>query len=156
MEGEFLQLMDRYQGVVHKICRLYRNSPEDRQDLFQEVVYQLWKSYPQFKHASKESTWVYRIALNTALATFRKSKPLVSFTAEVPEPAFQEPSGRSEQEERLFLALGNLNDVDKALISLYLDDFSYHEIAAVMGISESNVGVRLNRIKSKLKQTLNA
>lgn len=155
METEFLGLIHENQKIIHKICKLYRDSREDQEDLFQEIVYQLWKSYPGFRRESKVSSWIYRIALNTAIATYRKSKISIDYYEEFPEHIH--PSNEktiSENEERLFWALRKLNDSEKAVISLYLEDFNYKEIAEITGISDSNVGVRLNRIKNKLKQIL--
>ncbi|RNI34335.1 sigma-70 family RNA polymerase sigma factor [Hanamia caeni] len=155
MEKEFLALVHDYQNIIYKICRLYRDNKEDQEDLFQEIVYQLWKSYPAFKRESKVSSWMYRIALNTAIAIYRKSKISVDYYQEFPEHLhLSDEKSISENEERLFWALRKLNDSEKAVISLYLEDFNYHEIAAITGLSESNVGVRLNRIKNKLKQIL--
>lgn len=156
MEKEFLAVIHDYQKIIYKICRVYRDSREDQEDLFQEIVYQLWKSYPGFKGESKISSWIYRIALNTALAIYRKSKILIDYYPEL--PAHINPSEEktiSENEERLFWALRKLNDAEKAVISLYLEDFNYQEIAEITGLSETNVGVRLNRIKNKLKEILN-
>ena len=155
MEKEFLEVIHDHQGIVHKVCRVYRDNKEDQEDLFQEIIYQLWKSYSGFKGESKISSWIYRIALNTAIAVYRKSKISIDYYEEFPEHIH--PSNDktiSENEERLFWALRQLNDSEKAVISLYLEDFSYQEIAAITGLSESNVGVRLNRIKNKLKQIL--
>lgn len=154
METEFLGLIHENQKIIYKICRLYRDSREDQEDLFQEIVYQLWKSYPGFKRESKVSSWIYRIALNTAIATYRKSKISIDYE-DFPEhihPSYEKTI--SENEERLFWALRKLNDSEKAVISLYLEDFNYKEIAEITGLSDSNVGVRLNRIKNKLKQIL--
>ena len=155
MEKEFLEVIHDHQRIVHKVCRVYRDNKEDQEDLFQEIIYQLWKSYSGFKGESKISSWIYRIALNTAIAVYRKSKISIDYYEEFPEHIH--PSNDktiSENEERLFWALRQLNDSEKAVISLYLEDFSYQEIAAITGLSESNVGVRLNRIKNKLKQIL--
>ncbi len=155
MEKEFLEVIHDYQKIIYKICRLYRDSREDQEDLFQEIVYQLWKSYPGFKRESKVSSWIYRIALNTAIAIYRKSKIFIENYQEFPEHIH--PSDEkiiSENEERLFWALRKLNDSEKAVISLYLEDFNYQEIAEITGLSESNVGVRLNRIKNRLKEIL--
>ena len=155
MEKEFLEAIHDYQKIISKICRLYRDSREDQEDLFQEIVYQLWKSYPGFKRESKVSSWIYRIALNTAIAIYRKSKIPIDYYQEFPEhihPSDEKPV--SEKEEQLFSALRKLSDSEKAVISLYLEDFSYQEIAEITGLSESNVGVRLNRIKNKLKEIL--
>src|SRR5664279_1438030 len=155
METEFLEIIHDNQKIIFKICRLYRDSREDQEDLFQEIVYQLWKSYPGFKRESKVSSWMYRIALNTAIAIYRKSKISVDYYQEFPEHLhLSDEKTISENEERLFWALRKLNDSEKAVISLYLEDFNYREIAAITGLSESNVGVRLNRIKNKLKQIL--
>ena len=155
MEKEFLEAIYDYQKIIYKICKVYRDSKEDQEDLFQEIVYQLWKSYPGFKRESKVSSWIYRIALNTAIATYRKSKVSIDYYEEFPEhihPSYEKTI--SENEERLFWALRKLNDSEKAVISLYLEDFNYKEIAEITGLSDSNVGVRLNRIKNKLKQIL--
>lgn len=152
-EARFLQLIGAHQGIIHKICRLYRNSPEDREDLFQEIVFQLWKSLPGFNGKSAFSTWLYRIALSTAISTFRKRKPDIRYTEVLPDKA-SEPDEQDEQRERLFEALRQLNDADKALIALYLEGLSYQEIAEISGITESNAGVRLNRIKQKIQQLL--
>lgn len=155
MEKEFLKTIHDYQKIISKVCRMYRDRREDREDLFQEIVYQLWISYPAFKGESKVSSWMYRVALNTAMATYRKQKVVIDYYDKFSEhlhPSTEVPI--SENEERLFLALRTLNDSDKAVISLFLEDFNYREIAEITGISESNVGVRLNRIKNKLKKIL--
>jgi len=156
MEKEFLKLIQDYQKIIFKVCKMYRDQKEDQEDLFQEIVYQLWKSYPSFRGESKISSWIYRISLNTAMSMFRKAKRVVDYFEEFPEKIHPSTESKiSENSERLFSALRKLNDSEKALISLYLEDFSYQEIAEIVGISESNVGVKLNRIKNKLKIILN-
>jgi RNA polymerase sigma factor (sigma-70 family) len=155
METEFLRAIHDYQNIIYKVCKVYRDSREDQEDLFQEIVYQLWKSYPGFKGVSKVSSWMYRIALNTAIAVYRKAKIRIDYSGELDEHIH--PSDEvtiSENEERLFSALRKLSDGEKAVISLYLEDFSYREIAEITGLSETNVGVRLSRIKIKLKEIL--
>jgi RNA polymerase sigma factor (sigma-70 family) len=154
MEKIFLQTIKEHQNIIHKISRMYRNTKEDQQDLFQEIVYQLWRAFPGFRQESKVSTWIYRIALNTAIAVYRKPKADISLSSELPEQA-DFVAEISEQEELMYSALRQLSDSEKALISLYLEDYSYLEIADVIGISENYVGVRLNRIKEKLKSILN-
>jgi RNA polymerase sigma-70 factor (ECF subfamily) len=152
-EVQFLQLIGQHQGIIHKICRLYRDSPEDREDLFQEIVFQLWRSVSAFEGKARFSSWMYKIALNTAIASFRRKKPHITYTSDLPDqPVPQYDPG--EQHEQLFEALKQLNDGDKALIALYLDDLSYKEIAEITGMSENNIGVKLNRIKSKIQQLL--
>ncbi|WP_114790240.1 sigma-70 family RNA polymerase sigma factor [Niabella yanshanensis] len=155
MEKQFLQLIHDHQEIIYKISALYRDSKEDREDLFQEIVYQLWKSYPGFRGASKVSTWMYRIALNTALAIYRKPRLKIDHYPELPPKlhSLREES-ISENEDRLFEALGKLSDAEKAIVALYLDEFSYKEMAAITGFSETNIGVRLNRIKNKLKEII--
>ena len=155
MEKAFLKSIHDYQKIIYKVCKMYRDNKEDQEDLFQEIIYQLWKSYPSFKADSKISSWIYRIALNTAMAVYRKRKPVVDYVEEFPEQSHSRSEQQvSENEDRLFWALRQLDDAEKALISLYLEDFNYREIAEITGISESNTGVRLNRIKNKLKQIL--
>jgi RNA polymerase sigma-70 factor (ECF subfamily) len=155
MEKAFLKSINDHQKIIYKICRIYRDSREDQEDLFQEIVYQLWKSYPSFKGESKISSWIYRIALNTAMAAYRKARPRIDYVEEFPESIHSyNESRQSENEERLFWIFRQLNDPEKALVSLYLEDFSYQEISEITGISESNVGVRLNRIKNKLKEII--
>jgi RNA polymerase sigma factor (sigma-70 family) len=151
-ETQFIQHIDRHQGIIHKICRLYRDSPEDREDLFQEIVFQLWKSVSTFNNEATFSTWMYRVALSTAIVAFRKKKPQIIYTPVLPDnpETFQD----NEQTERLFGALKKLDDDEKALITLYLEELSYKEIAAITGITENNVGVKLNRIKTKIQQLL--
>lgn len=152
-EAEFLQLIDQHQGIIHKICRLYRDSKEDREDLFQEIVFQLWKSVHTFRGDAKFSSWMYRVALSTAIAGYRKKKPDIRYLPSLPDEPDEQPHAE-DQREQLFQALKQLNDADKALITLYLEDLSYQEIAEIVGITESNVGVRLNRIKNKIQQLL--
>ena len=152
MKEHFIKSINKHQNIIYKVCKLYRNSPEDQEDLFQEIVYQLWKSYPKFKGESKISTWIYRIAFNTAIVTFRKKKISVTNYENIPEkfhPTLE--NSYSEREERIFKLLRELNSVEKSIITLYLEDYSYKEIASIIGISENNVNVKLNRIKNKLK-----
>jgi len=155
MQKAFLKSIQLHQKIIHKVSRLYRDTREDQQDLFQEIVYQLWKSFPEFRGDSKVSTWIYRIALNTAIASFRKPKILTTQFESIPDQFYQnEEAGISENEERLYAALRQLNDSEKAIISLFLEDYSYQEIAAITGITENYVGVKMSRIKEKLKLIL--
>lgn len=148
-------LIDRHQGILHKVCRLYRDTREDQEDLFQEIIYQLWRSLPSFAGTAKFTTWMYRIALNTAMAAYRKSKPRLVLGHTFPEQADEDGNAeRQHREERMFAALKQLNDPEKALIALYLDELSYREIAELTGLTENNVGVKLNRIKTKIKKIL--
>lgn len=150
MEKIFLETIGAHQRIIFKVSRMYRNSPEDQQDLFQEIVYQLWRAFPAFRNESKITTWIYRIALNTAMAAYRKQRPLISLSEHPPDLADTSDT-ISEREEWLFRALRTLSESERALISLHLEDYSYAEIASVTGISENYVGVKLNRIREKLK-----
>ncbi|MEM1135095.1 MAG: sigma-70 family RNA polymerase sigma factor [Bacteroidota bacterium] len=156
MEEKFLEELYQNQALIHKVCNMYRDTVEDREDLFQEIVYQLWKAYPKFQGRSKISSWIYRIGLNTAMATFRKPKIKLSKNnknlenVELPQTFMQESNN-----EQLLAAIKKLNEADKALVMLYLEEMSYTEIAEIIGISENYVGVRLNRIKGKIKKSLN-
>ena len=156
MEQAFLIDIQNNQNIIYKVCNLYRDRREDQEDLFQEIVYQLWKAYPGFRGESKLSTWMYRIALNTAIAAYRKPTIDITYPEELPDHVqYAAELNSSENEERLFSALRILTDAEKAVISLYLEDFIYQEIATITVLTESNVGVRLNRIKIKLKERLN-
>lgn len=153
-EEEFLDFIYKNQGLIHKICSIYRDSKEDREDLFQEIVYQLWKSYFKFKGNSKFSTWMYRIGLNTAIATFRKPKLIIAETDRLPEPQRPENNDNPKR-EMLFRAIRQLEDTEKAIVSMYLDGFKNFEMADIMGISKNHLNVRLHRIKKKLRTILN-
>jgi RNA polymerase sigma-70 factor (ECF subfamily) len=154
-ETQFLTLINNHQGIIHKMCRLYRDSREDREDLFQEIVFQLWKGFPSFRHEAKVSTWLYRIALNTAIASYRKKSPAINFEPVLPD--MQEEQENEElalRHERLFFALKKLDESEKAIITLYLEELTYQQISEIVGITENNVGVKLNRIKNKIQKLL--
>ena len=158
MEKEFIELINNNRALIFKVCNLYCSHPEGRRDLFQEVVLQLWKSFAGFRKASANSTWVYRVALNTAISNFRKEsrkpekKPLTLLEFEIPDI----PDVTEKEEDRSILnqAIAKLTEIEKAVIMLYLDEKTYDEISEIIGISNSNVGVRLNRIKNKLSQLI--
>jgi RNA polymerase sigma-70 factor (ECF subfamily) len=155
MQKAFLKIVDENQGIIYKVCKMYRDSSEDQEDLYQEIVLQLWKSYPKFRNDSKVSTWMYRIALNTAIATFRKNKITLEFKESIPKDYHSNyTEAPSENEERMFEAIRTLNKAERALIALYLEDYSHREIAETTGITENYVGVKISRIKEKLKSIL--
>lgn len=156
MQTTFLKIVEENQGIIYKVCKMYRDSREDQEDLFQEIVFQLWKSYPKFRKESKVSTWMYRIALNTAIATFRKNRIELEYTESLPNDDHANyTDSPSENEERMYEAIRTLNKADRALIALYLEDYSHREIAEITGITENYVGVKISRIKEKLKNILN-
>ena len=154
MEKEFVELVNNNRALIFKVCNLYCRDREVRQDLFQEVVLQLWKSFPGFRNESSGSTWIYRVALNTAISNFRKEQkkpgknPISRIEFEIPD--MSDPDDRKENRNILHMAIEKLSDIEKAIIMLYLDEKTYDEISEIAGISVSNVGVRINRIKIKL------
>jgi RNA polymerase sigma factor (sigma-70 family) len=155
-DSQFLELITQHQGIIHKVCRLYRDSREDREDLFQEIVFQVWKALPGFEGRAKITSWMYRIALNTAMATFRKRKTPISYVENLPDYTEETNDEEASRREQMMLALQQLTDTEKALITLYFEDLSYEEIAEITGINANHVGVKLHRIKTKLQKLLKA
>ena len=151
----FTELLDRHRGILHKVSSMYADTPVDREDLVQEIAYQLWKSYPSFRGESRTGTWVYRVALNTAMATFRKRRPAITYPDVLPEPGDAPLLAEESPTERLFSAIRQLSEADRALTALFLEDLSHEEIGKVLGITPNHVGVKLHRIKAKLKSLLN-
>lgn len=153
MEEEFIELINNHQGILHKICNIYFVRNPCKEDYYQEILIRLWKSYPGFRNQSAFSTWLYRVALNTAIDILRKENlqpvhtELSKVEYSIPD---QEQNIESEKRDTLYLAIGHLSDVEKAIIILYLEDYSYKEIAEIIGISENNTGVKINRIKNQL------
>lgn len=145
-ESQFLESLSQHEAILHKICRLYRDTAEDREDLFQEMVYQLWRAWPKFEGRSSFATWMYRIALSTALVHFRKGRPKVEYRSELPEVA------EHREDDRLPELLAVLTPAEKAIMVLYLEGLSYAEMGSILGISESNAGARLTRARQKIKQ----
>jgi RNA polymerase sigma-70 factor (ECF subfamily) len=153
MKKQFLENIGKNQGILHKVVSIYENDPEDKKDLFQEILYQLWKSYPRFEARSAFSTWMYRIALNTALLRQRKKYVSHKGDSELSREIIQNP-GEQEKKISLYMAIDQLNRIDKAICLLYLEQKNYREIAGIMGMSKNNIGVRINRIKKQLKKVL--
>ena len=159
LEQEFVKQLTENQNIVHKICRLYTYDQDAHNDLFQEVTVQLWKAYPKFRGDSKFSTWMYRVALNTAITLYRKGKRRVQTQAyDTVEFKIEQQEDDDETMEQLTLLYGaikQLNDIEKALVFLYLEDKNYRDISATLGISEVNARVKMNRIKTKLTNIIN-
>lgn len=159
LEKEFVQQLEDNQNIVHKICRLYTNDQDAHNDLFQEVTVQLWRAYPKFRGDSKFSTWMYRVALNTAITLYRKGKRRVQTqaydTVEFKIEHHEEDDEMMEQLTLMYGAIKQLNDIEKALVFLYLEDKNYKEISATLGISEVNARVKMNRIKTKITNIIN-
>ena len=154
LQQQFIDLLNQHQGIVYKVCNLYMDTPADREDLFQEITYQAFKAFKNFKGQAKFSTWLYRVALNTAITFYRKEKRLPALlTFELlPEAQTEEADPIEEQTQAMYKAIGNLSSIDKAIVMLYLEDYSYQEIGDMVGITANNVAVKMNRIKTKLKE----
>lgn len=159
LEHNFVELLEKHQNIVHKVCRIYTNNQDEHNDLFQEITIQLWKAYPKFRGDSKFSTWMYRVGLNTAITLYRKNKRRIrteefdAFQFIITAEAYDD--SEEQQLKLMYKAVHQLNDIDKALVFLYLEDKGYKEISETMGISEVNARVKMNRIKTKLKTILN-
>jgi RNA polymerase sigma factor (sigma-70 family) len=151
--GEFSEQIQLHKGIILRICRIYRKDKDDQADLYQETVLNAWHAYPRFERRSKFSTWLYRVALNTALHQNRKNK----FARQMTDLATVENKASDDQDQddlkMLEHAISLLDELEKSIILLYLEEISYKEISEITGLTETNVGVRLNRIKIKLKQT---
>ncbi len=152
IEQEFLQKIEKHKGIIFKISKMYMDNKDDREDLFQEITYQVWKAYSGFRGDSQFSTWLYRIALNTAIV-FLKSEKKRSFieNEDFTDYKIIQDEYDLEKEEKMavmYNAINQLNPIDKAFIFYYLEDFSGKEIAEQMGISEGNVRVKMNRAKN--------
>jgi RNA polymerase sigma-70 factor (ECF subfamily) len=159
LEAKFLSDFEQNQNIVHKICRVYTTNQDAHKDLFQEITIQLWKNYSKFRGDSKFSTWMYRVALNTAISLYRKSIRSIK-TQDISDVAFKiKASDYDDTEEKqlsaLYKAIHQLNDIEKALIFLYLEDKPYKEISETLGITSVNARVKMNRAKEKLKNILN-
>jgi len=153
-DKSFLDLIEENKKIIFKICNSYCPNKEQRDDLAQEIVYHLWKSYQAYNHNLKFSTWMYRIALNVAISFYRKEKKWKPHVVITEHLVLFENTVDPENENKLNLLLQfihQLKEIDKSVMLLYLDDKSYREIAEITGISESNVATKINRIKERLK-----
>ena len=152
-EKEFVELIRRYERVIYKVCYLYTTPDATLNDLYQEVLINLWRAYPQFRHECKVSTWIYRISLNTCISYLRKTKNSLETIALTRDIDLQEEDDETQQMLRqLYCLIGRLGDLEKSIILLYLEEKSYDEIAEITGLTPTHVGTRLNRIKEKLKK----
>lgn len=156
-QHQFSRLIKENQGLIIKVSRLYTHSSEDQQDLFQEIVLQLWKSYDSFQGNSKISTWMYRVALNTAITLFRKKtrQPQTDELSDLHSYGVLEDSDDKQQQiALLYKVIKLLPDVERAIVMMYLDDEPYREIAETLGITEVNARVKMNRLKKILKELM--
>lgn len=154
---EFVDLVYEHQRIVERICSVYTSTPDDRDDLYQDVLMQSWRSFASFDGQSKFSTWLYRVALNTALHRRRSQsarREVASETGSGVEEAVDDRSGRDGDVELLYQCIQELPSLNRAIVLLYLERHTYQEIAEITGLSRSNVSVRLVRIKDKLRKLL--
>jgi RNA polymerase sigma-70 factor (ECF subfamily) len=154
---EFLEMLSDYQGILYKVSLVYFKSSSDRSDNFQEIVYQLWKSYPKLQTKNSIGSWIYAVAINTSISRIKRESR-IEYRETLPEVADKssiiDEITRNESLQILLNAIYNLDEIDKSIMLLYLDEKSYDEIAGIIGISKSNVGVRINRAKEFLKQNI--
>jgi RNA polymerase sigma-70 factor (ECF subfamily) len=151
----FLELIHKHQGIIHKICFVYCRNKADREDLQQEIILQLWKSFPSFLENAAFSTWMYRVALNTAINQTRRPGLLFDTSSSPDIPYDPSDSYQISEEIRiLHRAISDLRKVEKAIILLWLEEKSYEEIAETIGITVKNVSVRLVRIRAKLGEII--
>jgi RNA polymerase sigma-70 factor (ECF subfamily) len=146
-----------YSGIIIKICRAYTDTQEDFEDYYQEVCLQIWRSHESFREQSEWSTWVYRISLNVCLTLLKKKKKKEHHLTSdfLPNEAIEDSrSFIDESLNQLYKAIRQLSDVDRAVIMLYLEEKSYQEIAEIIGTNPNNIGVRIKRIKERLKKLL--
>jgi RNA polymerase sigma factor (sigma-70 family) len=157
-DAEFLQLIQDNKGILFKISNSYCRNRDDREDLMQEIIYQLWKSAGGFDTNRKFSTWMYRIALNVAISFYRQQRRSglrITFGGDLHLMELAESPAEPDIEEKINLLhqfISEQNELDKALMILYLEERPYREIAEILGISETNVATKLSRIKGRLKQ----
>jgi RNA polymerase sigma-70 factor (ECF subfamily) len=153
VEKEFVELINKHNAILHKVCNIYFYGDSNKEDYHQEILIRLWKSFPGFKKQSRFSTWMYRVAINSAIDIIRKLKiqpVLTELSKNEFDMSISDKGGESDEKEILYRAINKLSDGEKAIIMLYLDDFSYNEISEIVGISETNTGVKINRIKKQL------
>ncbi len=155
----FLQLIAQNKGIIIKICNSYCRNKEDRQDLAQEMIYQLWRSGNSFDPDYKFSTWMYRVALNVAISFYRRSRQQHAVALDEWHINIEDsPDNHDEKENNIHLLqqfISQMKELDKAMILLWSESRSYREIAEIVGISETNVATKISRLKERLKQQFN-
>lgn len=153
LENEFMNMIKLHERIIYKVVSFYADIDQSINDLYQEVILNLWKAYPSFRGESKISTWIYRIALNTCITFFRRNKrkpnhiDLIDDIAEIPD--------NNEEITELYNLINRLGKIEKALVLLYLDEKPYKEIAEITGMTVTNISTKISRIKEKLKKMSN-
>ncbi|NDV78175.1 RNA polymerase sigma factor [Dysgonomonas sp. 511] len=152
-DKQFLDMIRQNEGIIYKVTSFYADKEHPISDLYQEVVINLWKGFPSFRGESKYSTWIYRIALNTCVSFYRRSKRDINYvdiTMDIPDTV-----DNNDKIQELYRLIDKLGKIERALVLLYLDDKPYKEISEITGLTVTNVATKLNRIKEKLKQMSN-
>ncbi len=148
----FVELIEQNKSIIFKFCYMYSTEKDTPEDLFQEVLINLWQSFPAFRGDSKIQTWIYRISLNTCVTFLRKSGKAVRAMPLTDDMVVFAEDSQTQNIRELYSLINKLKAIEKAIILLYLEERSYEEIAQIVGITKSNVGVRIVRIKEKLQQ----
>ncbi len=158
IKEKFSEFIEPNKGIIGRVSRLFTNNEEDRLDLFQDILYQLWKCYPQFRGDSKPGTFIYKVAFNLACTRLRKEKRRKEMHEEYVLNTINgktnKPSTDNDDIERLYTAISKLNDIDKSVITLFLDEYSNDEIAEILGITHVNARVKIHRAKKQLKKII--
>lgn len=157
LEKSFIEMVQQNERIIYKVCTFYVSDEYPLVDLYQEVVYNLWSSYPKFRNESSQSTWIYRIALNTCISGLRKflrKPPKVSVS--IFEDAIAAPEDKTGQIKEMYNFINQLSKIEKAIVLLWLEEKSYKEIAEITGITVSNVATKLKRAKEKLRKMSNS
>jgi len=153
-ESRFLSLIQEHSGIIRKIIYLYADNPADEADLKQEILYQAWKSIDGFRGQAAFATWLYRLALNTALTHLRRNKKIKKEEMKEQYHPVETPVEGNDQSEVLWNAIKQLGDIEKMLITLHLEDYSNDEISSILGITKNNVAVKLHRIRQQLEKMI--
>jgi RNA polymerase sigma-70 factor (ECF subfamily) len=153
-EKHFENMIRENEGLLHKVCSMYAFTPQDREDLFQEIVIRIWKSLPGFKGLSKASTWMYRIALNAAIIRIKTDKRREPLNADALwiNKEITEQNPENQLWDEVVAAVNLLNPVEKAIVMLYIEDYSYEEMEEILGIAQNTIRVKMTRIKEKLRE----
>ena len=157
LQTDFIELIENNKKMIYKVSHMYCDSLIDKKDLFQDIISNLWISYPSFQNKSKISTWIYRVSLNTAITWFRdytKQSNNIKYTNLIPNMTNESDSTVNDLYDQLFNAINSLGKIDKAIILLLLDEYTYEEIGEIVGISKTNVATKISRIKLKLRDYL--
>lgn len=153
IEREFVSVIREYERIIYKVCYLYTTPHASLNDLYQEVVINLWKAFPKFRGECKISTWIYRIALNTCISFIRKEKNIPEFvTLTCADDRVDETDATQVMLRKLYRLINRLGQLEKSIILLYLEEKSYEEIAEITGLTVTNVATKLSRTKEKLRK----